>query len=85
MAKYKFKHDRMGFRAGRVISDGDLKEGVIKTLLSFNAIEILDELDAKKNVEPAKSGSKSGRSKGSSKGSRKRAGSDVDASDRSGD
>jgi len=85
MAKYKFKVDRMGFRAGYTFSDGDLKEGVVKTLLSFNAIEILDELDAKKNVEPAKSGSKSRRSKGSSKGSRKRAGSDVDASDRSGD
>lgn len=85
MAKYKFKVDRMGFRAGHTFSDGDLKEGVVKTLLSFNAIEILDELDAKKNVEPAKSGSKPRRNKGSSKGSRRRAGSDVDASDRGGD
>lgn len=72
MNKYRFKTTRLGFEAGRVIDDSTLKPGVIKTLLDFNAIEIVqDALDAEKDDEPAVSGSKSGRSKSSSSSKRK--------------
>lgn len=74
MAKYKFLVDRLGFRAGRVFSDGDIREGVVKTLLSFNVIEKLDELDANKDDKPAKASGKSGRGKSSPKSSGKRSG-----------
>lgn len=71
----------MGFRAGRTFSDGDLKSGIVKTLLDYNAIEKLDDLDTKKNIKPSQSSSKPGRSKGSSKSRGKRSGSDDSASD----
>ncbi len=85
MASYKFKCDRCGFKAGHTFSDGDLREGVVKTLLSFDAIEILDDLDTETNVKPAKSGSKSRRSKSSSKSSGKRSGSDAATPNRGSD
>jgi hypothetical protein len=66
MSRYRFKTARMGF-PGRVIDDSTLKPGVIKTLLDFNAIEIVqDAVDAKKDDKPSVSGSNAGRSKGSS-------------------
>ena len=86
MAKYKFKRDWYGHRAGHVISTGDLREGIVRTLLSFNAIEkVEDELDTETNVKPTKSGSKSRRSKVSSKGSGKRSGSDAATPNRGSD
>lgn len=68
MNRYRFKTTRLGFETGRVIDDSTLKPGVIKTLLDFNAIEIVqDAVDSKKNDEPSVSGSNTGRSKSSSK------------------
>jgi hypothetical protein len=81
MAKYKFKADRMGFRAGHVFATGEIREGVVKTLLSFNVIEKLDELDAKKDDKPAKVSGKSGRGKGSPKSGGKRSGRSDNSTD----
>ena len=68
MNRYRFKTTRLGFEAGRVIDDSTLKPGVIKTLLDFNAIEIVqDAVDSKKDDEPSVSGSNTGRGKSSSK------------------
>ncbi len=71
MNRYRFKTTRLGFEAGRVIDDSTLKPGVIKTLLHFNAIEIVqDAVDAKKDDKPSVSGSNAGRGKGASKSKR---------------
>jgi len=59
MNRYRFKTTRLGFEAGRVIDDSTLDEGIIKTLLDFNAIEIVqDAVDSKKNDEPSVSAAK---------------------------
>lgn len=82
MTRYRFKTTRLGFEAGRVIDDSTLKPGVIKTLLDFNAIEIVqDAVDAKKDDKPSVSGSNTGRSKGSSSSKRKQSGRSADKAD----
>ena len=82
MTRYRFKTTRLGFEAGRVIDDSTLKPGVIKTLLDFNAIEIVqDAVDAKKDDKPSVSGSDSGRGKGSSSSKRKQSGRSANKAD----
>jgi len=86
MNRYRFKTTRMGFPAGRVIDDSTLDEGVIKTLLDFNAIEILpDEVDSKKNIKSAVSSSNSSGSKSSSKSVGNKSRRSNSKKDRSGD
>jgi ribosomal protein L19E len=76
MASYRFKCDRCGRKKGTVVDGGELREGIVRTLIQLGVLEKLDDnkLDDKKNFKPAKSGSKSGRGKGSPKSGGKRSG-----------
>lgn len=76
MAKYLFKLDRLGFKAGRVIDESLLKAGVLSTLKAYGVItEVVDtpkkkpngnKLDTPANGSTRRSASKPKRNKGSS-------------------
>lgn len=70
MQKIKFIKTRFGFEAGSVVDRGLLREGVVKTLLDFKAIEEVSDgsiLVDKENVESEQSARKPRRAKKSSK------------------
>lgn len=73
MAKYKFKHDRCGRKKGTVVADGELREGIVRTLIQLGVLEKLDDdkLDDKKDDKPKRTASKSGGSKKASTPKRK--------------
>ena len=72
MDKLKFKKDRLGFKAGAVIPCDQLREGLVKTLLAFDVVEIVNgeepKLDVQKDEQPSKPRRKSQRSKKSPSG-----------------